>query len=148
MPGTITPPSGSDSDLWHAFIRNCLGLLKATGYQASICFGFAGLLTLGAIALGVGVIGLPAVFLMAFLIPLPFVKIYNTPPRLAKRELLRLKAMKDVELISEDEYERYRVSIVSWLENEIVPSLADRSGPVPAIRKPARKRGPQSPSRN
>jgi hypothetical protein len=141
---TTTSPRRPVIDGWPAFVQTCLGLLKSTGYQASICFAFAGSVTLAAIAADVGITRLPPVFLLSTFVALPFVKAFNTPIRVARRELNRLKAMKEVEAITENEYEKCRANIAAWLESSIVPSLADRSGRSPELeapRKTARKRG-------
>jgi hypothetical protein len=100
MPDVKTAPKPIADPPAIRFVRACQGLLRSTTYQGSICLAFAGAVTLVTMMARIPASQIPVVFLVAMGVPLPFVKYFNTPTRVAAREIKKLKAMARQNLIT------------------------------------------------
>jgi hypothetical protein len=131
MPDVKISPKPLADPLGVRFIRACLGLLRSTTYQGSICLAFAGAATLAAMAAKVPTPQIPVVFLVAMGLPLPFIKYLNTPTRVAGREIRKLRAMARQKLITSSQCKRCEEIVMHWLESQLAASLSQRSGEAP-----------------
>ncbi len=136
MPRPLRSLNPSRDPVEVRFVRACQGLLRSTTYQGSICLAFAGAVTLVAMMARLPTPQFPVVFLAAMAVPLPFVKYFNTPTRIAGREIKKLKAMARQDLITPAECKRCEKIVMRWLESQIPASLSRRSGSKPPLNPP------------
>jgi hypothetical protein len=123
------PPGIARGEPWMVrYARACLGLLKATSYQGSICLAFASTTTIIALAAKVPVEQIPLIFLAFMPIPLPFVKHHHSPRKLVERELVHLNRLVRNGTITKSQYKRYEKVCLDWYASQLPASFTSISG--------------------
>ena len=137
-------PAVTHGEPWMVrYARACLGLLRATSYQGSICLAFASATTIVAIAAKVPMAEFPFDLSGLMSTPLPFVKHYHSPRKLVERELIQLNRMVRKGTMSRSQFKQYEKVCLDWYKSQLPSSFASVSGadepPPRKLEKPAKR---------